>query len=80
MHEETNKNNLEPIDFESYILRCMNDFTNRQKPFLETEYGKMMTDSQEYACSEKTNRNPKQVPGGVWVRLVFKHLRGFSYN
>lgn len=32
-------------------------------------------------CPTNTpNRNPKQVPNGTWLRLLFKHLHKHFYN
>ena len=75
-----NKQQLKRIDFDTYILFCMNEYTRSRENDFETEYGKILSDGYEFANSDATNRNPTQVPGSMWKRLLYKHIRKFSYN
>lgn len=80
MEEQENKNELKRMDFPSYIGQCLEEFLKDSDPFTDPYYSKLIKDSEEYMYSEKTNRNPRQVPGGTWVRLLDKHTRKYYYN
>lgn len=74
------KEELIKMDFDSYIFECFNKFLNTEGNFIQTEYGKHLKDGVEYLWTYSSNRNPKQVPDGVWQRILWEHLKRTNYN
>lgn len=75
MKEELNK-----MDFDSYIFQCFNKFLNTEGNYIQTEYGKHLRDGVEYLWANSSNRNPKQVPDILWKEMLWKHLKRIEYN
>lgn len=64
------------MDFESYILKCFLKYEEEKDKTKESEpnhNGNMI-------WFKAPNRNPKQVPDGMWNRLLHKHIQKFHYN
>lgn len=56
------------------------DFDN----YLEFKFDEFLRDAPigpfEFNPIEVENRNPDQVVSGLWKKLIFNHLRKFTYN
>lgn len=68
------------MDFDSYIFQCFNKFLNTEGNYVQTDYGKHLKDGVDYLWTNSANRNPAQVPDGIWQTLLWQHLKHFYYN
>jgi len=82
MNNNDGKNNdeLEKIDFETYIQFCITKFRNIRHDRIETEYAKMLEEAIAFLFTDGGNRNPEQVPNEIWKILLNNHFNHSNYN
>jgi hypothetical protein len=66
------RNKLRRKTFDKAIDDAFADYLNGAESYLG--------DYPVFVPSDTPNRNPKQVPQGVWCRLIYKHINKIHYN
>lgn len=66
------------MDFESYIHKCFIKYLEENKEPKKKEFE--MQEGSNIIWFTAPNRNPEQVPNGIWNRLLSRHLNKHNYN
>ena len=74
------KKKLQRVSFDYHIGWSFIDFLNKEGNSINTENGKRLSDGVEFKWIDSPNRNPEQVPNGLWRRLLYRHLKLYNDN
>ena len=74
------KRKLKRISFDYHIWKSFIAFLNKEEKSANKKNGKGSSDDFEFRWMDSSNRNPEQVPDGLWRRLLHKHLKDFNHN
>jgi len=66
------KKKLKRKTFDKAIDDAFLDYVNGGETYL-CEYS-------AFHAEETPNRNPEQIPQGIWSRLIYKHINKIFYN
>ena len=69
------KREIKRRTFDDVIERAYFDYL-----FCEGIHAKYYLSGGEFHPTDTPNRNPNQVPNGMWRRLIFKHINKHFYN
>ncbi len=84
--ENMDKNNkqteLKPINFDDYIVNCLNDFMSLPgHHYIDEDGFKVLNDELSYLWLRDTeNRNKSQVPECLWRKILLHHHYHGMYN